>query len=60
MDSVKKSNNSQFIIEEQQKIIKKIGERIKALRKAKGHTSAEKLHLNMDWIGCSSGNMSSE
>ncbi len=44
----KKSNDPDFFLEEHQRILKKIGERIKALRKAKGHKSSEKFAFQHD------------
>lgn len=48
MNGEKKSNDPAYLLEEQQRIIKKIGDRIKAVRKAKGHKSSEKFAFQHD------------
>lgn len=43
MKSEKKSNDSSEFLEEKERILKKIGQRLKSLRKEKGYSSAEKF-----------------
>ena len=48
MKSKRPSKGQRTLLEEQQWITEKIGERLKALRKAKGHTSSEKFAFDHD------------